>query len=59
VRRCIGAAFAEFEMRVVLSAVLRRCEVRAAAKRPEKIARRNITFSPKNGTRIAVRHMLA
>ncbi len=59
VRRCIGAAFAEFEMRVVLTAVLRRCELRAASARPETIARRNITFSPKNGTPVVVRHMLA
>jgi cytochrome P450 len=54
VRRCLGAAFAEFEMRVVLAAVLRRCELRAADRRPERIARRNITFSPRTGTRVVV-----
>jgi cytochrome P450 len=41
-------------MRVVLSAVLRRCELVAASRRPERIARRNITFSPRNGTRLVV-----
>jgi cytochrome P450 len=50
VRRCLGAAFAEFEMRVVLAAILSRFDLRAASRRPERIARRNITFSPKRGT---------
>ena len=50
VRRCLGAAFAEFEMRVVLREVLGRCELRSARPAPERIARRNITFSPRHGT---------
>ena len=54
VRRCLGAAFAEFEMRVVLAEVLGRCELRGARSRAEGIARRNITFSPKNGTPVVV-----
>ncbi|HEX8752547.1 MAG TPA: cytochrome P450, partial [Solirubrobacterales bacterium] len=54
VRRCIGAAFAEFEMRVVLREVLTRCELRKASPRPETTARRNITLSPKDGTPVVV-----
>jgi cytochrome P450 len=54
VRRCLGAAFAEFEMRVVLREAVRRCELRGALKRPERIARRNITFSPRRGTPVVV-----
>lgn len=50
VRRCIGAAFAEFEMRVVLGEVLRRCTLQAATERAQHVARRNITLSPKEGT---------
>jgi cytochrome P450 len=50
IRRCLGAAFAEFEMRIVLREVLTRCELRKADGRPEKIGRRNITLSPKDGT---------
>jgi cytochrome P450 len=50
VRRCLGAAFAEFEMRIVLREVLSRCELRSARRSPERIARRNITFSPRHGT---------
>jgi cytochrome P450 len=54
VRRCLGAAFAEFEMRVVLRQVVGRCELRLARRGPERIARRNITFSPRHGTPVAV-----
>ncbi|MEK6271576.1 MAG: cytochrome P450 [Actinomycetota bacterium] len=54
VRRCLGASFAEFEMRVVLRETLRRCELRGARRRPEGIARRNITFSPRRGTPVVV-----
>jgi cytochrome P450 len=54
VRRCLGAAFAEFEMRVVLREVLGRCELLAARRGPEGIARRNITFSPRHGTPVRV-----
>jgi len=54
VRRCIGAAFAELEMRVVLDEVLARFDLRPAG-RPERVARRNVTFSPRHGTRVVVR----
>jgi cytochrome P450 len=50
IRRCLGAAFAEFEMRIVLAEVVGRCRVEPGSERPEGIARRNITFSPKRGT---------
>jgi cytochrome P450 len=52
VRRCIGAAFAEMEMRVALGEILRRRVLRAASPGAERIARRNVTFSPRNGTRV-------
>jgi cytochrome P450 len=54
VRRCLGAAFAEFEMRIVLREVLTRCELHKADRAPEKIARRNITLSPKAGTPVVL-----
>jgi len=50
VRRCLGAAFAEFEMRVVLEEVLKRCDFAPVAGRPQRVGRRNITLSPKQGT---------
>jgi cytochrome P450 family 135 len=54
VRRCLGAAFAEFEMRIVLREVLTRCELRKASPAPERVARRNITISPRDGTPVVV-----
>jgi cytochrome P450 len=50
-RRCIGAAFAELEMRVVLSTILRRATLRPASEKPERMVRRNVTLSPRGGTR--------
>jgi cytochrome P450 family 135 len=50
VRRCLGAAFAEMEMRTAIAEILRRRTLRAASPRPEHVARRNVTFSPKRGT---------
>jgi cytochrome P450 family 135 len=52
VRRCIGAPFAEMEMRIVLAEILRRFDLRSAGRRAERVARRNVTFSPRHGTRL-------
>jgi cytochrome P450 len=49
-RRCIGAAFAQFEMRVVLRTILRSVKLRGATEEPEEMMRRNVTLSPRNGT---------
>ena len=57
VRRCLGASFAEFEMRIALRAIVARCDFEAVRSAPEGIKRRNVTFSPKHGTpvRLAAR----
>jgi cytochrome P450 len=52
VRRCLGAAFAEMEMRVALAEILRRRQLHAAYAKAERVARRNVTFSPSHGTRV-------
>src|SRR5436190_3254677 len=54
VRRCLGASFAELEMHVVLKAILRGRALRSAGRRPEHVTRRNVTFSPRHGTRVVV-----
>lgn len=51
-RRCIGASFATLEMKVVLRAVLERCDVRPAGDDVEVARRRSITVSPKHGARV-------
>jgi len=51
-RRCIGAAFAQMEMRVVVRTILERFELRAASPELERPVRRNVTLSPRDGTRV-------
>ena len=52
VRRCLGAAFAEMEMRVVLTEIVRSAVLEPARSQAERVTRRNITFSPRLGTRV-------
>ncbi len=49
-RRCLGASFAQLEMRVVLRTVLGLADLRPATQTAEPIVRRNVTLSPRNGT---------
>jgi cytochrome P450 family 135 len=55
IRRCLGAAFAEMEMRVVLETILQRRVLSPASGRAERVTRRNVTFSPRNGTLVRSR----
>jgi cytochrome P450 len=52
VRRCIGAAFAEYEMRIVLREFIARAELSAPDPEPEKVKVRNITLAPGKGTQV-------
>jgi cytochrome P450 len=52
VRRCIGAAFAEYEMRIILSEFVGRADLSAPDPKPEKAKVRNITLAPGKGTRV-------
>jgi cytochrome P450 len=51
-RRCLGAAFAQQEMRIVVREMLARFEVRALQVEGERTRRRAITFSPERGARV-------
>jgi cytochrome P450 len=57
-RRCLGAGFAEAEMRAVMQTVLTRVELRAQRQGPERIARRSFTLSPGRGSRVVVTRRL-
>ena len=48
-RRCLGASFAQLEMKIVLRAVLYRHDVAPATVGAEPTRRRSITFSPGGG----------
>jgi cytochrome P450 len=54
VRRCIGASFALFEMRVVLQALAVRMSLRPADPRPERFVRRAIALAPEHGAEVVV-----
>jgi cytochrome P450 len=54
VRRCLGASFALFEMRVVLRELVARLDLHAADARPERITRRAITLVPERGGEVVV-----
>ncbi|MBI5516860.1 MAG: cytochrome P450 [Deltaproteobacteria bacterium] len=49
VRRCIGAAFAHYEMKVVLARILWRATLRAEGPLPTRTVRRGVTLGPKDG----------
>lgn len=48
-RRCLGAAFAMYEMKLVLAAILPRCELRLLEKGDVTLAPRAGTWGPKTG----------
>jgi cytochrome P450 len=58
VRRCIGASFAQYEMRVVIRAILERAQLRAASPAPESPRVRNITSAPAHGCRVVLERPL-
>jgi cytochrome P450 len=55
IRRCLGASFADLEMRVVIPEVLNAVELIAASPAPEKYRRETVTLVPRNGTRVIAR----
>jgi cytochrome P450 len=55
VRRCLGATFAEFEMRIALQTILRTRTLYPTTSRAERVVRRNVTFSPRHGTVLRAR----
>jgi cytochrome P450 len=57
-RRCLGAAFAMTEMRVVLGEVLRRVELATTTRRPERTRVRHVTLAPRGGAVVTVRRRL-
>jgi cytochrome P450 len=55
VRRCLGASFAQFEIKVVLRELVARLEIRPARPRPERRVRRAIVFAPERGGELVVK----
>ena len=59
VRRCIGMAFALYEMKIVLSTVLSRARLRLSAGRPLGVELRSFVFAPEGGTTVVLDERLA
>jgi len=54
-RRCLGAALAMAEQRVVLEAMVRRLDLEADRPEPERAQHRNVTMIPARGARVVIR----
>jgi len=54
VRRCLGAAFAQMEMRIILREMFRRVRLRAASPEDERARLRHVTVVPARGARVVV-----
>jgi len=52
IRRCLGASFALYEMKVAIPTILGRVALRSASSSPERVARRAITFAPARDTMV-------
>jgi len=55
IRRCLGAALAMAEQRVVLEAMARRLDLEADDLAPERAVHRNVTMIPSRGARVVIR----
>jgi cytochrome P450 len=55
IRRCLGAALAMAEQRVVLETMARRLDLEADTPEPERALHRNVTMIPSRGGRVVVR----
>lgn len=51
-RRCIGSAFALFEMKIVLAAIVQQCDLAIAEPEPVRPVRRGVTIAPQTGIRV-------
>jgi cytochrome P450 len=54
VRRCIGMAFALYEMRIVLARIFERIQLSLAPRGPIQVQRRSITLMPSDGLLVRV-----
>ena len=58
VRRCLGASFAQQEIKVVLRTLLEAARLRPASTRPEAPRARHVTIVPSRGARVVLEERL-
>ncbi len=54
-RRCIGMAFALYEMKMVLARVVSRCDLELARTKPLGMVRRSVTITPSHGLPVVLK----
>jgi cytochrome P450 len=58
-RRCIGFAFAMYEMKIILGTLISMCDLELVQRAPLRVVRRAVTFSPEGGARVRVINIAA
>lgn len=56
-RRCIGSAFAMFEMKIVLATLLRHCRFELESRETVETVRRNLVMGPQSDFQIRLTHL--
>ena len=56
-RRCLGYAFALYEMKLVLATIMSQVELELVDNRPIKTTRRGFTFAPTGGVRMKIKNI--
>ncbi|HXG22218.1 MAG TPA: cytochrome P450 [Methylomirabilota bacterium] len=59
IRHCLGAAFAVYEMKIVLAQVLSRVVLRPAPGHTVRVVRRGVTFAPSAGMPVVLERLAA
>lgn len=54
-RRCLGSAFALFQIKLVIATILSQVELQLLDKHPLKPSRRGLTFTPSGGVKMALK----
>jgi cytochrome P450 len=54
VRRCVGLALAQFEMKLVLATILANYQLTLLERRPVQPRRRGVTLAPGSGVKMAI-----
>lgn len=58
VRRCLGAAFALYEMKIVLATLLSSCRIELASHEPVREVRRNAVMAPSGGVQLVIKERI-
>jgi cytochrome P450 len=59
IRRCLGQAFALYEMKIIVGVMWSRLRLRLASPGPVRVVRRTVTLAPEGGTRVVVEDRVA